>query len=167
VSKKGRITAPMWLTPKQLETVRAINKANREFWAADCEQFEQLQARYPDAHAQRLMEAARAILKETGTASHVAAVRAAEAVETVSRRVYAQGRQRANTRSKAHADKETLEKFHAWEKKHPRSVAGLDTARRVKTYCDNAAISDREVRRIRRLLKTGKISACTRVNGRP
>jgi hypothetical protein len=166
VSKKGPVTAPMSLTPKQLETVRSINQANKAFWQADREQFEQLRQRYPDAHAHRLMEAAHAILKETGT-SHAAAVRAAEAVETVSRRVYAQGRQRANTRSKARADKEALEKFHAWEKKHSRSVAGLDTARRVKTYCDNSAISDREVRRIRRLLKTGKISACTPVNGRP
>lgn len=161
----------MPLTVKQLETVRGINKANAGFWRADREQFEQLRQKHQDdAHAHRLMEAARAIVdvytQETGITSHAAAVRAAEAVEVVSRRIYAEGRQRVNTKSKALADKAALEKFHAWEKDNPRSVSRLDAAKLVKAYCETADISDREARRIRRLLREGKIFPCTAVKAR-
>lgn len=156
--KRGKVTAA------------DITSAHAAFWNEESKQLEQLRQRYPDARAHRILEAARVIADaftlETGNTSYAAAVRAAEALDGLSKRIYAAGRQRANLRSKAMADQATLMKFRAWEKRHQRSVQGLDCAARVKTYTETAELSDREARRIRRLLKEEKIFSCTGVNGR-
>jgi hypothetical protein len=146
----------MSLTPKQLETVRAINAANRQFWADDSAQFEQLLQRYPDKRAHLLMEVARAIIKETG-ASHAAAVRAAEAVELVSRRMYVAGRERKNTRSKALADQDALNSYRTWEKNAAGALKGMDAAKRVANYFKTQSLSRRTKERISDLLARGKI----------
>lgn len=154
---KGPIVTPeMSLTAKQLETVRAMNKANREFWAADAEQFEQLRQKYPDKRAHLLMEVARVILRETG-ASHAAAVRAAEAVEAVSKRMYAAGRERANARRKGMVGKETLHAYRKWEKNAAGSVKRMDAAQRLAHYFETRSLSRRTKERITNLLKREKI----------
>lgn len=164
---KGPIIPPeMALTIKQLKTVRAINEANADFWKADAEQLEELRHRRTDKDAALLMEMARVILNETGTTNHAGALRAAEAIEALSRQTYAAGRQRQNKRRQQTAEREAITRFCAWEKRNERSVRGLDPAKRVKTYCELADVSDRESRRIRRLLKAGKIFPCTGVNAR-
>jgi hypothetical protein len=141
----------MSLTPKQLETVRAINKAGAEFWAADAEQLEHLRQKYPDARAHLLMEIARVILKETGT-SHVAAVRAAEAIEALSRRTYGASRERANNKRKALADKDALSAFRQWEKNAKGALKGIDAAQRVAHYFKTKSLSRRTKKRISDLL---------------
>jgi hypothetical protein len=154
---KGPIVPPeMTLTPKQLETVRAINKANAAFWEADAAQFEQLRQKYPDKRAHLLMEIARAILGETG-ASHADAVRAAEAIEPLIRRTYAAGRERANNKRKGIADKEALAVFRKWERNAAGALKGLDAAQRVAHYFETRSLPRRHRERIGDLLTRRKI----------
>jgi hypothetical protein len=154
MASKENTTNPvpeMSLTPKQLETVRAINQANRKFWAADAEQLKQLRQKYPDKRAHLLMEIARVIQRETG-ASHAAAVRAAEAIEALSRRTYGDSRERANAKRKALADKEALNAFRQWEKNAKGALKGLDVAQRVAQYFKTKSLSRRTKKRISDLL---------------
>jgi hypothetical protein len=76
-----------------------INAKHEEFWNDEARHLEHLRQRYPDAHTHRIVEAARVIADastlETGRKSYSAAVRAAEALEGVSKRINAAGRQRA------------------------------------------------------------------------
>jgi hypothetical protein len=128
------------LTTSQARALlRKINKGNTDFWKADgeqlarlTEQFKQLKEKYPDAHAQRIMEAARLIVDQhtlkTGKPSHAAAVLAAEAIEALQGQQRETSRKQNNDRREIEADNQVRGAFHAWEKRLSTPLAGKDRA---------------------------------------
>lgn len=149
-------------TPQQLvDKVRAINADNKRVWDEHAEQLSRLEEERGVDAADHLMEDARLIADQytlsAGVTSVSAAVAAAEKLDAHRKEAFQKVGEDHNARRQRQADLDAISQFREWEQRRTGVLGDKDSAQRVEFYLNNKEVKDRQRRRIRGLLKAGRL----------